>query len=92
MPDDEAFLETLIYSFEQRYNGNRSPLSVNGHTDYYSQYNPYDDPEFGCQDYTLRRQAIEDFMDYVMEYDEVRIVPFVKVLQWMSDPVAHDVM
>ena len=80
------FLDVLKFSFDQRYTGNRSPFTVNAHTDYYSQYNPYDDPEFIVQDYLQRRQAIADFLDYVLGFPEVRVVPFVRIIEWMSDP------
>jgi hypothetical protein len=86
-PTAAEFLDTLKFSFDQRYTGNRSPFAVNAHTDYYSQHNPYDDPEFQVQDYLQRRQAIADFLDYVLGFPEVRVVPFVRVIAWMSDPV-----
>ncbi|MEE9385411.1 MAG: polysaccharide deacetylase family protein [Nannocystaceae bacterium] len=87
LPSDVEFLDVMKFSFDQRYRGNRSPFTVNAHTDYYSQYNEWDDPEFGCKDYLKRREALEKFLDYVLSFDEVRVVPFIRVIDWMRDPV-----
>lgn len=86
LPSDEEFLEVLKYSFDQRRLGNRSPFTFNAHTDYYSKFNAFDDPEFNTKDYLLRRKAVEEFLEYVLTFDEVRVVTFVDIIKWMRDP------
>jgi hypothetical protein len=83
-------LDTLIFSFEQRRIGNRSPFAVGTHTDYYSASFVDSAHEFGdgtaYSTHTARRQVIEAFIQHVLQYPEVRIVPMVRMLAWMNDP------
>jgi hypothetical protein len=81
------FCGTLKYSFDQRYNSNRSPFSVGAHSDIYSQYNPTDDSAFG-NTYTERRAALKCFVDYVLTFPDARLVAFRDVVSWMRNPVA----
>ena len=90
VPTCSDFLDVIKYSFDQRLEGNRSPFTVNAHTDYYSEY--YDPVEFGCKDHMERRQAIEDFIDHARQSDQVFIVPYYRVIRWMRDPVTVDEM
>jgi hypothetical protein len=79
------FCGTLKYSFDQRYNGNRSPLSVGCQSDIYSQNNPTADTAFG-NTYVVRRLALKCFVDYVLTQPDARIVRFRDVIEWMRSP------
>ena len=81
------FCATLKYSFDQRYNGNRSPFSVGAHSDIYSQYNPTADTAF-ANTYDVRRTALKCFVDYVSTFPDARIVTFQNVIEWMRNPKA----
>jgi len=65
----------LKYNFDQRLAGNRAPLLFGAHSNYYSS----DAPE--------RRQAIEDFLDYVLTVPEARIVNHKEILDFMREPM-----
>lgn len=80
------FLETLKLNFDLRLSGNRNPLTINAHTDYYSEFNEAANAEFAKANYTERKQAIEEFIDYVLTKPEVRVVPFIKLIEWMKNP------
>ncbi len=81
----EDYLNTMKLEFHQRYNGNRSPLTVNAHTDYYSVN--YDDSKYYVKDYMDRRWVMEEFTKHILQYPEVRIVPMVTIIEWMQNPV-----
>ncbi|MFC1476824.1 polysaccharide deacetylase family protein, partial [Fibrobacterota bacterium] len=86
--DKNEFLETLKHNFDLRRQGNRNPLSINTHTDYYTQYNTDANTEFTKATWAQRQDAIEEFLDYVLQFPETRIVSFSDMLKWMKDPVA----
>jgi hypothetical protein len=79
------FCGTLKYSFDQRYNGNRSPFNVGCHSDIYSQYNTTADNAF-MNTYDFRRKALTCFLDYVLTYKDARVVTFKQVIEWMRNP------
>jgi hypothetical protein len=85
--DKSEFVSTLKYNFDLQFSGNRCPITINAHTDYYSEFNEAANTEFTLADYTERRQAIEEFLDYVLSFPEVRVVPYIKLIEWMNDPV-----
>jgi len=68
-------LATLKYSLDQRLAGNRSPLVLTMHTQYYT------------PDYPERRAAIRAFVDYALEHPSVRIVSAERLLDWLRKPV-----
>lgn len=72
VPDVAA---TLQYSFDQHLLGNRAPMLFGTHPDLYGE--PQDVP---------RRQAIEEFLDYVLTKPEVRVVSAAAVIDWMRAP------
>ncbi len=84
----EDLLNTLKLEFHQRYKSNRSPLTVNAHTDYYSEN--YDPSKYKVKDHLARRWAIEEFIKYVLQFDDVRIVPYNIMLDWMENPIKSD--
>lgn len=82
-------LTTLKFSFDQRRSGNKSPFSMNLHSDYYSAINnPNVDKEFTCKDHTNRQKVLTDFIEYAQGFADTRFVPFVKVIEWMRSPKA----
>jgi hypothetical protein len=81
------FCETLKYTFQQHYNGNRSPFNVGIHSAIYSPYDSADDMAF-ANTYDVRRPAMQCFVDYLLngQFPDVRIVGFHKVIDWMRNP------
>ncbi len=76
-------LAVLKYSFDLRYNGNRAPFQLGGHSDIYS--NKY--PISGAADYLERQWVIEQFVDYVLAKPDTRIVPARYIIQWCRNPI-----
>jgi hypothetical protein len=81
------FCATLKYSFDQRYNSNRSPFNVGAHSDLYSMYNSAADSAWGNNG-TTRREGLKCFLDYVLTKPDARVVSFKQVIQWMRNPTA----
>lgn len=85
----EQYLDWMKQSLQTRLKGGRCPLSVNLHSDYYSAHNePNLKQDFTATTYVERQQAIEEFIDYCLTIPEVRIVPYIDVVNWMKDPVS----
>jgi peptidoglycan/xylan/chitin deacetylase (PgdA/CDA1 family) len=83
------FCGTLKYTFEQRYNGNRSPFNVGLHSTIYSPDDPSQDTFFG-NDASIRRAGLQCFIDYLFsgQFPDVRVVGFHKAIAWMRNPTA----
>jgi hypothetical protein len=87
----KAYGAALIADIDARYDGDRSPLFINAHTDFYStEYiteQPQEVAKFQC---TLeeRRKMIEDVITHALLKPDVRIVPIIDILNWMRNPVA----
>jgi hypothetical protein len=79
------FCATLKYSFDQRYNNNRSPFNVGCHSDIYSEHNSTVDNAWGTTA-AVRRAALQCFLDYVVTFPDARVVSFKNVVEWMRDP------
>ncbi len=79
------FLAVLKYNFNIRYNGNRAPWVIGGHSDIYSLTN-----NVICSGATVqeRREAIQEFIQYVLSKSDARIVTTHQILQWCKYPVA----
>lgn len=75
----EEFLAALLHTLELRLHGNRAPLFLGVHSDYYS---PECELDFRatCPE---RRDALVEFIDSVARRPEVRIVPHRAVLDWV---------
>ena len=80
-----TFVETLKSNFQNHYTGNRSPFAVGMHSDNYSVTNTGVD---GAYQNTAadRRAAVVQFLDYLKDFPEVRIVSFRTVVEWMQNP------
>lgn len=82
----DDFYKTLKFNFDQQFSGNRCPISINAHTDYYSEFNNDANTEFTQANFTQRKEAMEEFLAYVLAIPEVRVVPFIKLIEWMKNP------
>ncbi len=67
-------LATMKYTLDLRLDGNRSPFLFGAHVE----CNP--DTEAG------KRAAVEAFVDYALTKDAVRIVPAIRIVEWMRAP------
>ena len=82
-PEDwvEFFKETL----QQRLEGNRAPLHICLHGQYYGNEHWFeDDARAGTAE---RQQALLEMLDYALSLPDVRVVSPIDVLNWMNDPV-----
>lgn len=78
----EEVLATLSYSLDQRAIGNHAPMFVGTHTDYYS-------PKYTAPPNATpqeRREAIEEFLDYALQNEDVRVVSTKQALDWVRNP------
>lgn len=83
-----AFVETIKKEFDLRRAGNRNPLVINMHSDYYAQYNDDANQAFQYATWQERKKAIEEILDYVLTFSDTRVVTFSQMLDWMAKPVA----
>jgi hypothetical protein len=86
--DKDKYVATLKHNLDLRRAGNRAPLAVGAHSDYYSQYNPDANKEFTLADYKQRQAAMEEFLAYALSFPDVRVVRYEDILTWMKNPVA----
>lgn len=82
-----TFLSILKNSLNRRYEGNRAPMDIGLHTDYYAPENTGTTFNAGCTD---RRNALAAFIDYALTLPDVRIVPMIDFIRWMRRPVTLD--
>jgi peptidoglycan/xylan/chitin deacetylase (PgdA/CDA1 family) len=76
----EEVLAILKYNLDQRLSGNRAPLLFGVHTDFYRE-------NWGSDEtFERRREAIEEFLDYARSLQDVRIVTFKEVADFMREP------
>ena len=83
----EQFVAALKYNFDLRRAGNHAPLTVNVHSDYYTQYNDDANKEFTFADWKQRQQGMEEFLEYILTFPETRIVSYKDMIAWMKNPV-----
>ncbi|MGL1892818.1 MAG: polysaccharide deacetylase family protein [Spirochaetaceae bacterium] len=76
----KEFLATLKYTFDLRINGNRCPMLIGAHTDFYV---PCFDlaPNINAKE---MRDVIEEFLAYVKTFKDVQIISFRDVISWME--------
>lgn len=79
-------IDILKKNFDLRREGNRCPFMFNGNTEYYSQFLPDQLQYFPNSTWSERREAVEEFIDYVLSFPETRIVTINNVLDWMKNP------
>lgn len=86
----DDFVKTLLYNFHLQRDGNKCPITINTHTDNYSEYSPGNFGQHAYQtEWPDRRLAIEEFLDSILQYDDVRVVPFKDVITWIKNPIPH---
>ncbi|KMQ49972.1 chitin deacetylase [Chitinispirillum alkaliphilum] len=82
----EQSLAVLKHTLDKMYNGNRTPMTLGMHTDFYisNYWNPSD--FVNIQDYMERRAVIEEFIDYALQLEDVRFVTGIDVINFMRNP------
>ena len=78
-------LATLKHTFDTHYSGNRAPMTLGIHSDYYLQSRDKDYKSAG--NHLQRRKIIEDFINYILENPDVRIIKGSSLIAWMRTPV-----
>ncbi len=79
------YLAVLKYSFDQHIKGNRTPFTMGMHPDFYIK--EVDEYYGSAGDYKDRRKVVEQFIDYVLTFDDVRLITAQQLLQWLENPV-----
>ena len=78
-------LATMKHTFHKHFSGNRAPMSIGIHPDYYM---PSQDRHYrSAGNHLQRRRSFEDFITYVLQYPEVRIITGASLIAWMQNPV-----
>ncbi len=81
------FVNKLKYMLDQRYNGNRAPMTFGAHCHYYGQQDEDNVPNMTLQQ---RQDAFAEFFDYALSLDDVRVVPTIAIIEWMRNPIGLD--
>jgi len=79
-------LATLKNTFDTHYSGNRVPMTLGMHPDYYMKSR--DKHYKSAGNFVKRRKIIEDFILYVLQNPDVRIITGHSLIAWMRNPVA----
>lgn len=74
MLNGQEFLAILKYNLDLRLEGNKAPFMLGAHIDEYTT--------------DEKRKAIEDFVEYALSKEDVKVTSFYNILQWLKDPVA----
>ncbi len=78
----------LCWTLDAARRGNRAPVDVGLHSDYYSKENTSTSNFVAPLE--ERKQVLIDFLEYALSFPNVRVVSKVDVLSWMRNPVALD--
>lgn len=89
----EHFVEMLKFNFDQRYNSNRAPLLLGLHCDYFSPMydeetllsDPLYDDVLKFNNHQDRKDAMEEFLEYVTKKQNVKVVTMQELVQWMQE-------
>lgn len=82
----EEFVATLKYTLDLRIEGNKCPFTFGAHSEVYSK-------EYLMEIETPpeeRKKAIEEFIEYALSKDCVRVVSYEKILQWINNPIGFN--
>jgi len=85
----EQSLAVLKNTLKLSLEGNRAPVTIGMHSQYYAE----DYPELGfvnMQSAADRRAVVEGFIDYALTFDDVWFVSGVQVISYMKNPVQKD--
>jgi hypothetical protein len=69
-------LSILKYNLDMNYSGNRAPMTFGSHSKYYSE--------------SQWARVLEDFLDYALEYPDIRIITTINLIRWMRNPTPLD--
>lgn len=88
---DEAFA-IFAHNLDLRLSGNRAPLIIGAHSDIYSPmydlHNVSDAQRLGLRSNApQRRLTIEKFIDYALQFSDVRFSSMETMLSWVQNPV-----
>lgn len=78
-------LAILKYALDLRLQGNRAPFMIGAHSDYFHKGKDIDCPNITLKE---RQEVFEEFIEYALTKEAVRIVPAIKIIEWCRDPVA----
>ncbi|MGO2343351.1 MAG: carbohydrate-binding protein, partial [Vibrio litoralis] len=79
-------LAILKYNLDLRLAGNKAPMTFLGHSTQYDDQIDQWTPTVSTA--AERRQAIEDFLDYALSKQDVRIGSHLELVNWMENPQA----
>jgi peptidoglycan/xylan/chitin deacetylase (PgdA/CDA1 family) len=85
-----VLLGYLKSTLDWHYKGNRAPMDLGLHSDYYTSENKSPDVLAFATDFEQRRQALVDFLNYAQTLPDVRVVNMVDFVRWMRNPAALD--
>jgi len=76
----DEYLATLKYTFDLRIHGNRCPMLVGAHSDFY--HNSFDlAPNITPME---MREVLTEFLDYVSSFDSVKVVSYNRVIEYLE--------
>jgi peptidoglycan/xylan/chitin deacetylase (PgdA/CDA1 family) len=75
------YLALLKISFDRRMEGNRAPFLFGTHTGLYA-----DSKSIPNMTPAEARSVIEEFLDYVLQHEDVRVTSAREVLEWIRNP------
>lgn len=81
---DAEVLEILKYNLDQRLDGNRAPFMIGLHSQFY--FDSWATAHANVSGAQMRK-CIEDFVDYCISKDVVRVVRGIDVIEWCRNPV-----
>lgn len=77
-------LATLKYTLDLKMRSNRCPMTIGLHSDLYSTKN---EEVISNISVVERREVLEEFVNYALSKDEVRLVNAKELLNWIKNPV-----
>lgn len=81
---NEEVLCILKYNLDLRLAGNRAPLMIGAHTEYF--HSKKSTSCTNAQDVLARQKVFEDFVTYALSKPDVRVVRPIDIISWCRDP------
>ncbi len=78
-------LAALKHTLDQRYNGNRAPMTFGAHSHFYGVHS--DDDDLTHIPLNDRQAVLTEFFDYALSKPDVRVVSSIDIIKWMRNPV-----
>lgn len=79
----EQSLATLKYTLDRKYAGNRAPLTLGMHSQFY-----FEEDKFANITNEEQREVLAEFIAYALTKEDVRIVSAIDFFTWYKDPRA----